>query len=308
MMGTRIRLAAVLCLALTLGVHAQTPAPAPAAAGIQPAPATVTVLSTGTGEKRAVRYKLVQGAKERIELTMKATISMDIPDAGPQTMDAPAVKMAMDIGVTDVAANGDIALTMAIVSASMDGPGAQEGVLDMLKNLTASLVMTDRGLVKSMNIDDSKLANPMMKQVLSSMGFERLSAPLPAEPVGVGAKWEVVQSMDANGMRLDQKTIFEVVAMDAGSTTFALSMTQTAPAQKIAPPGMPEGVGVNLISMSGEGSGRMALPDGSVALIGDLAITSKVVMEMIAEGINQRMSTATDMKMTVARATSPRRP
>lgn len=308
MMGTQIRLAAVLCLALTLGVQAQTPAPAPAPAGIQPAPATVTVLSTGTGEKRAVRYKLVQGAKERIELTMKATISMNIPDAGAQTMDAPAVKMAMDIDVTEVAANGDITLTMAIVSASMDGPGAQEGVLDMLKNLTASVVMTDRGLVKSMKIDDSKLANPMMKQVLSSMGFERLSAPLPVEPVGVGAKWEVVQSMDANGMRLDQKTIFEVVAMDAGSTTFALSMTQTAPAQKIAPPGMPEGVGVNLISMSGEGSGRMALPDGSVALIGDMAITSKVVMEMTAEGINQRMSTATDMKMTVARSTSPRRP
>lgn len=306
MMGTRIRLAAVLCLALAPGIRAQTPAPAPAPAGIQPAPAVVTVLSTGTGEKRAVRYKVAPGAQDRIELTMKATLSVDVPDAGPQTMDAPPVKMAMDIDVTGVAANGDIALTMAIVSASMEGSDA--GVLDMLKDLTASLVMTDRGMVKSMTMDESKLVDPVMKQVLTSMGFERLSAPLPAEPVGLGAKWEVAQAMDANGMRVDQKTVFEVVAMDAGSTTFALSMTQTAPPQRIAPPSMPGDVNVNLISMSGEGSGRMALPDGSVALVGDMVIKSKVVMEMTTEGINQRMATATDMKMTVARATSVRRP
>jgi hypothetical protein len=102
-------------------------------------------------------------------------------------------------------------------------------------------------------------------------------------------------------MRLNQKSVFEVVAMDATSTTLAVTFEQTAPAQKIAPPGMPTNVDVNLVSMTGGGSGRTTLNDGALVLVGEMSITSKVVMDIAAEGMNQRMTSGTEMKMTITR-------
>lgn len=300
MRRTRIAFAAILTLSLTLMAAAQTPpAAAPPAAAAQAAPPAITVLSTGTGPKRAVRYRAAAGARDRIEMSMQMSIDVDVPEIGPQHFEPPPVRIVMDIDVDDVAANGDITSSMEMVSASMEGAGMPPGMLDMLKGLSGVLVISDRGLVRSMQLDTSRIANPAVEQVLSSMGFDRLATPMPEQAVGVGAKWEVVQTIDANNMQTNQKSSYELVAMDATSMTFDVTVEQSAAPQKMALPGVP--MEASLVSMAGEGRGRMTLPDGALALFGDMTITSRVVMDVVAEGISRRMSTTTGLTMSITR-------
>ena len=288
----------VAVLAFAVPAFAQTPAPAAAA------PITridVKVLSTGTGPKRPLRYTVAPGTKDRIDMTMQMGVSVEMPGMGAQEMAGPAMKMGIDVDVASVAPNGDINFTQKISEATMDGPGMPAGMLDSIKGLAIAMVVDSRGLVKTMNIDDSKLGDPALKQVLASAGLDRLSTPLPEEPVGLGAKWQVSQSLETQGIKLDQLSEFEVVAMDDKSATLALTLTQTAPPQTVSPPGMPAGVEASIAGMNGTGTGKLVLTPGTLVMTGDMNVKSNITMDINMQGQSQRMTTSTDMKMSIAR-------
>lgn len=294
----RTLLSAVLALCVAAApAFAQTPQDVPSVKFEQP---TVTVLSTGSGPKRPLRYKALSGTKERLDLTMLMSMAMDM-GSGEQKMDAPPMRMALDMDVTNVAANGDITYTFTFVEASMDGPGLPAGAFDAIKGLKGTATMSNRGFVRAMAFDEAAGVNPMIGQLMSSSGIDRMSAPLPEEPLGVGAKWDVAQSVESGGMRLDQKTIFEITAMDATSATMAVTLDQRAANQTLTPPGMPSGAEATLVSMAGTGTGRITIADGSVTPLSDMTIKSAMTMDVGAEGQNMRMSTRTDMKMSMTR-------
>jgi hypothetical protein len=277
---------------------AQTPQDVPALKFEEPA---VTVLSTGSGPKRPLRYKAAAGSKERIDLRMEASMSMAMEGMGELNDDAPTpITMTMDIDVTNVAANGDITSTFTFVDASMEGPGLPPGTFDAIRGVTGTITMSDRGLVRAMSFEGAKGLNPMIDQLMSSSGLDRMSPPLPEEPLGVGAKWEVTQAVESGGMRIDQQSTYEITAMDAASVTMAMTVRQSAASQALTPPGMPPGVQTTLMSMDGTGTGRMTLADGSLVPRTDMSIDSQMTMDVSAEGQSMRMSMRTAMKMTMA--------
>ena len=42
---------------------------------------------------------------------------------------------------------------------------------------------------------------------------EQMATPLPEEPVGVGGKWSVTQSLELNGMKLQQTATYTVIEL-----------------------------------------------------------------------------------------------
>ena len=115
----------------------------------------------------------------------------------------------------------------------------------------------------------------------------------------MGGKWEVTQPLEAGGMKSVQKALYEIVSIDATGATMTVSMEQSAAAQKVQSP-VP-GADVSLISMTGTGKGRVVLTAGQVVPYGNVDYTSKMVMDISAEGQTQRMATDTRMKMTIAK-------
>ena len=295
----RTRIAGLTAAALLMAspVLAQTPNAVPS----MQADTKVAVLSTGSGPKRPLRYKIAAGAKERIDMQMQMGISVELPGMGTQSMPAMNMKMGIDMDVTSVAPNGDIATTMTISEVGMDGAGLPGGMMDGLKGMTAAMTVDSRGLVKDLKFDESKITDPMLKQMLATSGLDRLSAQLPEEPVGVGARWQVTQAMDTNGIKLDQVTVFEITAMTDTTTSFNLTMSQSAPPQTVSPPGMPAGIEASVAGMTGTGTGKMTLTDGTLAMFGEMNLKSNVTMDVNAQGQSQRLTTSTDMKMTMTR-------
>ena len=261
----------------------------------------IAVLSTGTGTKRPLRYKVTAGAKERVDMKMQMGISVELPGMGTQSMPGMNMNMGLDLDVTSVAANGDITSTMTISTVTMDGDGMPGGMLDPLKGMSASMTIDGRGAVKDLKFDDSKVTDPMMKQLIGTAGLDRLASQLPEEAVGLGARWQVTQALDANGIKMDQVTVYEITEMTPTSASFTLTLSQSAPPQTVSPPGMPPGIEASVTGMTGTGTGKMTLVEGTLVLLGDMTLKSNITMDVNAQGQSQRLTTSTDMKMSITR-------
>jgi len=111
-----------------------------------------------------------------------------------------------------------------------------------------------------------------LKQSMSQM-----AAPLPEEPVGVGATWDTTINIDQGGMKLTQVAKNKLVSLAGSSLSLAVSLSQTAPKQKLSK----NGITVDLDSYSGSGGGETTLDlmqpvptKATVKLVSDMHMTS----------------------------------
>jgi hypothetical protein len=145
------------------------------------------------------------------------------------------------------------------------------------------------------------VTDPQIKQIFSQMtsSIENLSMPFPEDAVGAGARWEVRQTMSANGLVLFQKSDFELVSIDGPTVTLKVKTEQTAPAQPISNPGLPEGAEMSLEKLSGTGSGTVIIRLDSLVPASELDSTTSTVMTINMGGQTQSVSVDGTMKLTI---------
>ncbi len=121
--------------------------------------------------------------------------------------------------------------------------------------------MDHRGVTRQMNLELSAVLDPQMRQSMESgrQAMEQLSAPLPEEPVGIGARWQVEQLVDQNGLELKQKIVYQLVELEGKRASLKATITQTGDPQVTSLPNLPPGFTAELLSHSGAGSGRVEL-------------------------------------------------
>ena len=190
---------AVACLTGS-GLSAAPPQQAPAVSlpgyPAPGSPPTVTLASPGAEPRLRLRYKPAMGYKETMTMAMTMGITMAMEGMSMPAMDLPVMKMTADVGVTGVAPNGDVTYGVAFTGMTAEAlPGMDptiaamaQGTADSIKALKGSVTMSDRGIHKSSTMNADQIADPLLKQMLSSMSssLESMSMPLPEEPVGGG--------------------------------------------------------------------------------------------------------------------------
>jgi len=125
--------------------------------------------------------------------------------------------------------------------------------------------------------------------------MSRVASPLPEEPVGAGAKWEIKMPIKSQGMTLNQTATYELVSLEGDRGSAKTSVTQTASNQKIQNPMMP-GTKVDLTKLTGHGTGQLTFdlaqilpPEASVEFHQDMATSTTAV--------NSSQKQTMDMKM-----------
>ena len=273
---------------------------------------TVTMISTGAAPRTALRYKLQAGSKSQMLMTMAMGTTISMGGTPMMSMDLPTMKMAADIAITNVAANGDATYEVAFTDMTAEAaPGTDpamaemmKGALGEVKGLKGTATVSSRGIVSN-----GKFAmagtDPALAQAMSqlSSSLEGMSMPLPEEAVGVGAKWEVRQSINSGGATVYQKTDVELMSVEAGVATFKVAVQQTAPKQPVSNPALPAGVTVTIDSWTGTGTGNTKMRMDSLVPTSDLALTANAVMSMDMGGNPQQMGTDIRMKLTITPGT-----
>jgi hypothetical protein len=234
---------------------------------VSPATSPVKLLDAGSEPKKVLRLHPAVGDKQSVTMTLKMDMAMNMAGNSMPAMNLPAMVMTMDSEVKDVS-GGDISYTLVFSDADIVSDTntmavaatAMKAALAGLRGLTGTAKMSDRGVVKSIDLKVPPEAGAQLGQTISQMkdSFSSSSSPLPEEAVGVGAKWEYRTKIKSQGMTMDQAMTFELASMDGDTLNLQTTIAQNAANQKIENPAMP-GVKVDLTKLTGTGSGTTSL-------------------------------------------------
>jgi hypothetical protein len=240
-----LTVATAICglLSSTSPAEQATTQPAAGAAHSAMTPVTVKLLEAGSGEKKPLRYALAKG--QEATMTSTGTIEMKTSVGGqemPQKL--PTMTSKMTATVTAISGSGD-----AAVGISYMGPSAKTPA-------TGSANINNRGIANTFDLTIPADATAALKQQLEGTRQKSTQyfVPFPEEPVGVGAKWQVSQTITQQAMTIEQITVYTLKSRDGDAADMELAVTQSAAEQDIESPQMP-GMKIHLKSFKSTGSG-----------------------------------------------------
>ena len=257
---------------------APKPTTAQAASQTETAPSDIQVklLEAGAEPRQPLRLHPKLGDKQTLTMTTKMAMEMRMGEMPAQPVQMPSMRLVMDLTVKSVAENGDIDFDVVVTDAVVvEQPDTTPQVVEAMKTTFAAVkglsgkgTTSARGIGKGNNIEIPANAAPEVRQGMEQIKdfVSRASTPLPEEPVGPGAKWEVKMPVKSQGVNLSQTATYMLVSVEGDRFRAKDTIFQTASRQKIENPGMP-GMKFDLTKMEGQGVGDFTFdhPRASVA-------------------------------------------
>jgi len=239
-----------------------------AEAGTGPEP-VLKVTDPGKGERHELRFKIAKGWKESAVMLTRMEVTTEMPGLTLPPRKLPTPELDLRVEVTDVAEGGDFTYSFQFYDVRVkQEEGVSSTILEMLKTqlqslkgLSGTAVVTNRGLARKVEVKIPDSATPQMRQTLEStlQSFKNFSMPMPEEPVGVGAKWEVSQEIETGGLKVHQVSSYEVVKIEGGQVQLKIEVKHSADPQDVKAPNPAAAAKLSLVSMDLRGTGEALL-------------------------------------------------
>ena len=203
----------------------------------------VTLVDAGKGKKQAVRFAPKKGSKE--SMTMVIDMNMEMAMGGQQmpAQQLPSMSMVMASEVTDVQKDGTFSYSFTFTKMEVgDSDTLPASAIEELRKTLGGMVgmagnatVTSRGFSRASDFTLPEGAAPQLQETMDSMtqSMDQMVAPLPEEPIGVGAKWTVASKVSSNGMKIDQTASYELLSHTDDRIELKVSIDQQAPVQTV---------------------------------------------------------------------------
>ncbi|MGE0324677.1 MAG: hypothetical protein AB7K71_01015 [Polyangiaceae bacterium] len=226
----------------------------------------IKLLEAGAQPRKQLRYKYPVGAGGVVRVTTRSELEVETDGKKQKAGFVPKIEMLAKLKVKEKQSDGDflvdlIGLRPKVRNAKELPKQVQkqlEVALGKLPKLHGVSEVNDRGVQKALSFDAAKVDSMEMSQILQGLqaNLGGMSAPLPAEAVGVGAKWVVNTSVVQQGLPLTQIAIYELVSLEGNVGRAKVEMRQLAPKGEIKLPGAPPEAKTELVKMTSKGEGE----------------------------------------------------
>ncbi len=234
---TRHEIAVAACfvaLLITCGCKKDKPEP-------PPPELSVSLVEPGDEPRQVLRYAIYPGTVVRrvLEVRTASTVTEDLQDIFGVL---PGVRLDLHAGPTVSLEGRATRYVLRISRATPILPegieedrldGAQEGV-QALNNMRGRFDLSERGIVIDSDVPWTKGQERIHPRVTIMLGNVRsaiATVPLPVEPVGVGAVWEVRRSVRLWSAWVTQVTRYELVDRMGDRFRVRIAVQQSAPTQ-----------------------------------------------------------------------------
>jgi hypothetical protein len=262
--------------------------------------ADVTLLDAGAAPRRVLRYALTKGSSESVSMRQQMGLAMEMNGMAMPAQSMPATLMATKVDVGDVAADGTADVTVTIERVDLDTVGADPMLVAQMRPAFASFSgvtmryrMTPSGQLSNLALSEN--APPQLQAAQALGSTEQLSVALPADAVGVGARWTASRAVEQNGMTIRQDMEYTVRSLAADSAVLELVVVQSAKDQRITLPGMPPNAEATLRSLDGRGTSSVVIRFDRVQP--RLDMTLKATMRMDVNVADESVSMNQTMNM-----------
>ena len=228
-------------------------------------PSPVKLLEPGTAPRQSLRLAPLLGAHQVVDLLMRVTNERVMDGNKIPVNQAPAMKMSFEMVVTDISP-GQVSYAFECIDADLVGdPAAPDPMLPMMREAILPLiglrgtgVLSDRAQSLRTTVSRPAQIDPMVEPHLDGIQrlLEQLTMPFPTEAVGIGAKWEITNTLDQDGFEVQQTVVCTLAASDGRTIEIDVEIVQRADPQPMVADGLPPGAAANLLSYSSSGTGR----------------------------------------------------
>ena len=243
----------------------EPPKPEPLDVKLPASKAVVKLVTPGKGKRDKLKLTPKAGVKQSVELALDMSAKQSGKDGSPGSdRAAPTLVLTGDAEITNVDKDGaaDVTWTIAATDAR-DAPGQDKPTAQVKDVLTGIVGLSVKGTVAA-NGDTGELAlhldkvEPKMVEVLQVIALTFPAFPsLPAEPIGVGAKWEA--TLDAPVMdqiAMTEVTTYELTAHKGSTWTIKSTTKIVGKDQEVG--------GAKLEKIGGGGTGELTITDGAL--------------------------------------------
>lgn len=252
----------------------------------------VELLEAGAEPREPLRLELAEGSTSAATIDFQITQTQEIGGEATPPAPSPALRAVYRLTV-DEAADDEFVVGYAFESFDVtnteelpDGFADQvDQALDGFDQVTGTSVLDARGRALDSSIDVPDDVNPQIGAQIDQLSesIEQLSAPLPEEAVGVGARWRISQEVTAQGLTTTQDAVYTLASLDGGSYVLEVATTQTAESQAFELPDAPEGTSAELTGFDVSGTGRIEGDLGSLVPANSAVETAGTVNITLSE-------------------------
>jgi hypothetical protein len=244
------------------------------------------LLDAGAGPRAVLRYQLAAGARSFLAQT---TLSSRHLEQGAFTAPArlPAIRDGFAITVAAEHA-GQLALRALpgeAATASAEADAYLASWRKLLQNRRMTATVDDRGQVATLGFNDDPTGT-RSAQARDDLAQRLLSTivPLPAEPVGAGARWRVVTILKQGPAFAKQTATYTLIAPGAVWRVH-VKLQRVAEEQRLEDPALPAGTTADLIAMFRAFEGDVEVdPTQAMITRGTLTIESRLHVKLTAAG------------------------
>lgn len=226
-----------LTLILVGACAGKTPKPNEAPAGLNQ---EVVTLDQGAEPRSQLRYHGASGRTERLllRLSLANFIETRFAAAGGR---APLLDLVLHAGATYRAEDGGVwgypvkFEMIGIQGADQLPPEAQAALASELAPITrttAVFEIDDRGITRSAKVNVPPEASPRLLTLLGNLRTTLLAAALPAEAVGIGARWQAERVVHVGELKVPQTVTYTLLAREEDTLRIGISLRQSATPQQ----------------------------------------------------------------------------
>jgi hypothetical protein len=262
----------------------------------------VLLVSSGADPKAPLRYDFALSSKQTT--VMKTSTRMG---SGGRTVELPVVEMTLALeSAAEKDASGRVRVsgTLTDVSVKAGAGPEQKQIADAmgpglspLKGLQVGYSVDSLGKAYDVMLEAPGAKSGPAAKLVDEMrrSFEALVPPVPEEPIGEGAEWQVIQRLDA-GVDVLQWTTYSLKKIKGDKVKIVALVQQLATSGKLTLPGASRGV--SLLSYDGSGVAETSMALSSFIPEAGVGTVNNAVR--FQEG-NTPISTETFVKLELSR-------
>lgn len=201
---------------------------------VAPAPASLELIDAGAEPRVAIAIAAKKGDRTVLKLGLALAVAMHVGGKDVPKAKLPRLEVDLETEVTKTDA-ATIELALRVLDVRVDDrevsservKAAVQGTVDGLRKSTGKLVLATDGRVQSIELATGVNAIENRSAGVDHALVELLPA-FPKEPVGVGARWKVVQPVVRGGVTLQRTSELRIVKRTDDAIELAIEATHVA--------------------------------------------------------------------------------
>ncbi len=265
------------------------------------------MLDRGAEPRQELRLHPPLGSTHGVEMVLDMRLDMNVGGMG-NAVDTPPVAFGMRSTVDELLTDGSFRTTTAWLGArTLEGGDAPPEVtaammqsFTMLEGLTLTQVMDPTGHTRDFAIVGSPA--PEVATALSGVqqNMQQSQVLLPAEAVGVGARWKMTISMVSSGIPIVATSVYTLQGFDGEAVLLHSDITMSVDTKSMMA-NLPPGAQVSMDRFEATGGGDMRWDLRELFPTGDLLYTMNMLMSAVGDAGAMKVGMNMDYGMKMRR-------